>query len=206
LEGRLEHVQTLASLIDLAEKELGGIAVEWKALLEVLGVDPVKVLYKPTGRTQVWRDFEGGWFFSVDPHATFPQACEELLYELTRARYRGKGYYSSFEVELLARLARWLATMAPNYLPNPELVLKPTREEVKRAVELARQAGVELDEGLVEEFERRPSSAVLWALGALMDRLLAIGLEESALKEKFLFYLAKVSRGGLPPDAAVRDT
>jgi len=131
-------------------------------------------------------------------------ARAESLYELARACYRSKGY-SSLEVELLARLARWLAMMMPDHPPNPELVLKLTREEVKKAVELARQAGVELDEGLVEEFERRPSSAVLWALGALMvDRLLAIGSEEAAQRENFLFYLAKVSRC-LSPDAAVRD-
>jgi len=129
-------------------------------------------------------------------------AREELLYELTRARYRSKRY-SSCEVELLARLARWLAMMMPDDPPNPELVLKPTRDEVRRAVELARQAGVELDEGLVEEFERRPSSAASWALGAFMDRLLAMGQEEAVQRERFLFYLAKVSRGGLPPDAAV---
>ena len=203
MEERLEHVQTLADLIDLAEKELGKITDEWKALLEMLGLDPGKVLYEPTGRTEVWQDIEGRWFFSVDPYATFPQACQELFYELARARYRSKGYYSSLEVELLARLARWLAMMMPDDPPNPELVLKPTRDEVRRAVELARQAGVELDEGLVKEFERRPSSAVLWALGALMDRLLAIGSEEAVQRERFLFYLAKVSRGGLPPDAAV---
>jgi hypothetical protein len=204
LEERLRGARALASLIELAEKEVGGIAVEWKALLEILGVDASRVYCKPTGRTEVGRDFEGNWWFSLDPYATLPQSCEKLLYELARARYGSKGYYSSVEVEVLARLARWLAAVMPDCPPNPELVVKPTRGEVVKAVELARQAGVELDESLVREFERRPSSAALWALGALVDKLLGVGLEEAAQREKFLYYLAKTSRGGLPTAAAER--
>jgi len=204
LESQLKNAQTLAGLIELAERRLDGTAVEWRAFLKMLDVDPSRVLYKPTGRTEVWRDFEGNWRFSVDPHAKFPQVCERLLYELARARYRGKGYYSSVEVELLLRLARWLAAMTPNYPPNPELVLKPTREEAKRAIELARKAGVELDEDLAQVFERKPYLAVLWALGAFLNRLLAIENGEAVLMERFLFYLAQTSRGGLPPTAGDR--
>jgi hypothetical protein len=201
----LGGVQTLEDLIEVAERELGEIVVEWRALLGMLGVDPRKALYIPGESTRAWRDLDGNWCFSVDPReGLLSRAVEEVLYELARARYGSAGYYSSAEVELLARLARWLAAAAPGCPPNPELVVKPTRREVMKAVELARQAGVELDENLVREFERRPSSAALWALGALVDKLLGIEPEEAAQREKFLYYLAKTSRGGLPPAAAER--
>jgi hypothetical protein len=201
----LRGVQTLEDLIEVAERELGGSAVEWRALLRMLGVDPRKALYVPGERARAWRDLDGNWHFSVDPReSVLPRAVEEVLYELARARYGSKGYYSSVEVEVLARLARWLAAVMPGCPPNPELVVKPTRREVVKAVELARQAGVELDESLVREFERRPSSAALWALGSLVDKLLGIEPEEVAQREKFLYYLAKTSRGGLPPAAAER--
>jgi DNA/RNA-binding domain of Phe-tRNA-synthetase-like protein len=43
----LRGVQTLEDLIEVAERELGEIVVEWRALLRMLGVDPRKARYVP---------------------------------------------------------------------------------------------------------------------------------------------------------------
>jgi hypothetical protein len=201
----LRGVQTLEDLIEVAERELGEIVVEWRALLRMLGVDPRKARYIPGESTQAWRDLDGNWYFSVDPwEGLLSRAGEGVLYELARAYYRGKRY-SALEVELLSALARWLAMMMPDSPPNPERVLKPTREEVKRAVELARAAGVELDEELARLFERKPQLAALWALTTFLYKLLGLEDREAVPAERFLFYLAKAAgSGGARPSFPAR--